>query len=586
MTAASLAEGTRVGRYEIRSLLGAGGMGEVYLASDLTLDRAVALKILPRVLVRDPDRLQRFVIEAKAASALNHPSIITIYETGNECIEGEERLHYIAMELVDGVTLGEWLRQDPAPGPIVIALAQVAEGLSKAHARGIIHRDLKPDNIMITADGHAKVLDFGVAKLTDVERAPERTAAACRTMTHSSTLLGTAGYMSPEQIEGFALDHRSDIFSFGCILYQAVNGRPAFLGATNAETMHNIVHGYPPPIRLSDRAFSNALQPIVDRCLAKDRELRYDSMRDLRLDLLQIASMESSGRLRRKRIVGVAWLSRYRAMATVVTLMVASLLLRAPAGAVVDSVTAAVVPSRGKEVQRLERLLASTQKQNENAAAALIEREREISRRAVEIERLRNERDQEEQVRAELESSYRKLLSDVNEHLKRNSSERSQLSERVAGAENESKRFREDAQRRTAQQERLAFIQRDLSSVVETRSEARGLVLTIPGAFFSYGNGGIGPESHGLLRRIAEPLRSSPEVRITLEGHTDSSGSSDGNLELSQERADAVRNVLVESGVDPARVTTIGRGEMSPAFSNENHEGQVANRRVEMILSY
>jgi serine/threonine protein kinase len=279
MTEPSLAEGTAVGRYEIQRLLGAGGMGEVYLARDTSLNRMVALKILPRALMLDPHRVERFANEARAASALNHPAIVTIYETGET-----DGYHFIAMELIEGVTLDEMFRLEPPLQTLLAQLASVAEGLGKAHGRGIVHRDLKPDNIMITSDGHAKVLDFGIAKLVDLAGDDIRSPSGRRTLT--GAILGTAGYMSPEQVEGIALDHRADIFSFGCILYEAIAGRSPFLGSTTAETLHSIVHRQPPPLALADRPLTAALQRVVDRCLAKDREQRYDSARDLSVDLL------------------------------------------------------------------------------------------------------------------------------------------------------------------------------------------------------------------------------------------------------------------------------------------------------------
>ncbi|MGH9457158.1 MAG: serine/threonine-protein kinase [Thermoanaerobaculia bacterium] len=294
MTAASLAEGTVVGRYEIRSLLGAGGMGEVYLAWEAALDRHVALKILRPELTGDPQRLRRFVTEAKAASALNHPAIVTILDVG----EDADALHYIAMERVEGVTLDEWLRQDPPLSGVLARLAAVAEGLGKAHARGIVHRDLKPENIMITADGHAKILDFGVAKLLDLqERDGDEPHLPRTTLTQARALVGTAGYMPPEQVEGLGLDHRADMFSFGCVLYEALAGRPAFLGATNAETLHAIVHLEPEPLAIRNGRLRAMLQSIVDRCLAKERERRYDSAHDLAADLRDAAALAENRRV-------------------------------------------------------------------------------------------------------------------------------------------------------------------------------------------------------------------------------------------------------------------------------------------------
>jgi serine/threonine protein kinase/outer membrane protein OmpA-like peptidoglycan-associated protein len=578
MTEPSLAEGTRVGRYEIHRLLGAGGMGEVYLARDTSLDRMVALKILPRALMLDPHRVERFANEARAASALNHPAIVTIYETGES-----DGYHFIAMELIEGVTLDETFRLEPPLHTLLPQLASVAEALGKAHGRGIVHRDLKPDNIMITSDGHAKVLDFGIAKLVDLSSDDIRSPSGRRTLT--GAILGTAGYMSPEQVEGIALDHRADIFAFGCILYEAVAGRSPFLGTTTAETLHSIVHRQPPPLALADRQLTAALQRVVDRCLAKDREQRYDSARDLSVDLLQAAGMSSSSS-RRRAIVRASRSPLLRTAAGIAVLILAAIFLRSPASAVVDTMASVVVPSKHPEVQRLEALLAKEREQNDNAAAALTEREKEIARRGVEIERLKAERDATERMRVTLEASYRKLLTDVNQDLQRDTSERSQLRQRVAGAETELQRMRDEQQRRVSQQQRLAAIQRELSAFTETRLEARGLVLTVPGAFFRYGRGRVASEADQMLRRIGEILVANPELKVTLEGHTDDDGSEEGNLELSRSRADGVRDHFERTGVHPSRIITIGLGEAQPVASNETSEGRSRNRRVEVVIGF
>jgi len=227
--------GTRLGRYEIRSKIGAGGMGEVYLAQDTKLDRKVALKVLPPEVAANQDRMRRFVQEAKAAAALNHPNIAHIYEIGEH-----DGVNFIAMEFIDGETLRELIhgRQTDLK-KLLRYLQHAAEGLAKAHSAGIVHRDLKPDNIMITADGHAKVLDFGLAKLIE----PQLTGAndgdyenvVTAIMQQHSTpgvIMGTVGYMSPEQAQGKTkeIDQRSDIFSFGCILFEAVTGKKPFEG--------------------------------------------------------------------------------------------------------------------------------------------------------------------------------------------------------------------------------------------------------------------------------------------------------------------------------------------------------------------
>src|ERR1051326_6040128 len=230
----NITAGTRLGHYEIRSKIGEGGMGEVYLAEDTRLHRKVALKILPSELAANKDRMRRFEQEAQAAAALNHPNIAHIYEIGSG-----EGLNFIAMEFIDGRTLREEIREQADWRKLLRHLQHVADGLAKAHAAGIIPRDLKPDNIMITREGHAKILDFGLAKLIE-HRSPSTSAegfsevATAVMPQHSApgTVMGTVGYMSPETAQGRTneIDHRSDIFSFGCILYEAVTGHRPFEG--------------------------------------------------------------------------------------------------------------------------------------------------------------------------------------------------------------------------------------------------------------------------------------------------------------------------------------------------------------------
>jgi len=220
--------GTKLGRYEIRSKIGEGGMGEVYLAHDVKLDRKVALKILPAELASDQDRMRRFTQEARAAAALNHPNIAHIYE-----VDESDGTSFIAMEFIDGFTLRELIHgKQTEMSKLLRYLQHVAEGLAKAHGAGIVHRDLKPDNIMITREGHAKILDFGLAKLIEQRPMPGGDSSEIATAVipqHSSpgTVMGTVGYMSPEQAQGKTkeIDQRSDIFSFGCILFEAATGK-------------------------------------------------------------------------------------------------------------------------------------------------------------------------------------------------------------------------------------------------------------------------------------------------------------------------------------------------------------------------
>lgn len=283
--------GKSLSRYKIESQLGAGGMGEVYKAQDTSLERWVALKVLPPQLLESADRVRRFVQEAKAASALNHPNIVTIYEIGQAKLddgnatdlgdEADKPVHYIAMEYIQGETLRTRIKEESDLRPLLDILAQVAEGLSKAHLAGIVHRDLKPDNVMITPDGFAKVVDFGLAKLTEKSMNENE-------KTQEGIVMGTIGYMSPEQVQGKTVDQRSDIFSLGCILYEAITRARPFSGDSAIETMHKIVFAPAPPITQYLPSSPAELQRIVGKCLAKDPNERYHSIRDLAVDLRQL----------------------------------------------------------------------------------------------------------------------------------------------------------------------------------------------------------------------------------------------------------------------------------------------------------
>jgi Tol biopolymer transport system component len=282
----TLSSGTRLGPYEILSPLGAGGMGEVYRARDPKLGREIAVKVLPGDVASDSARRQRFEQEARSASALNHPNILTIHDIA----EADGTL-YIAMELVDGKTLRELIVSgDPLPTRKLLDIAvQTADGLSKAHAAGIVHRDLKPENLMISRDGFVKILDFGLAKLTEVA-APDASIlpTAIAAPTEPGTVMGTAGYMSPEQASGQPVDFRSDQFSFGSILYEMATGQRAFQRKTGAETLAAIIREEPEPIgQLAPRSPAPA-RWITERCLAKDPEERYVSTKDLARDLRSI----------------------------------------------------------------------------------------------------------------------------------------------------------------------------------------------------------------------------------------------------------------------------------------------------------
>jgi Tol biopolymer transport system component/predicted Ser/Thr protein kinase len=281
-----LSTGSRLGPYEVLAPLGAGGMGEVYRARDAKLGREIAIKVLPAATASDPDRRQRFEQEARAASALNHPNILTVYDIG----EADGTI-YIAMELVEGKTLRELIASDdPLPTKKLLEFAvQIAEGLAKAHAAGIVHRDLKPENLMVSKDGFVKILDFGLAKLTEtVSRDASMLPTAIAAPTEPGTVMGTAGYMSPEQASGQPVDYRSDQFTLGAILYEMATGKRAFQRKTGAETLVAIIREEPEPIgSLAPRA-PTPVRWIVERLLAKDPEERYASTRDLARDLKSV----------------------------------------------------------------------------------------------------------------------------------------------------------------------------------------------------------------------------------------------------------------------------------------------------------
>jgi TolB-like protein/Tfp pilus assembly protein PilF/predicted Ser/Thr protein kinase len=278
----SLPIGARLGSYEITSLLGSGGMGQVYRAKDLKLGRDVAIKVLREELASDPERLRRFEQEARSASALNHPNIITIHDIGKH-----DATPYIAMEYVEGKTLREMLGGGPLPTKKLLQLAtQIAEGLAKAHSAGIVHRDLKPENLMVTSDGYVKILDFGLAKLLPeaVDYGSEETTIT-KELTRAGVILGTIGYMSPEQASGRPIDPRSDQFSLGSILYEMATGKVAFKRDTAAATLAAIIEGEPEPVAKVNPNVSPHLRVIVERCLKKHPEERYESTRDLAREL-------------------------------------------------------------------------------------------------------------------------------------------------------------------------------------------------------------------------------------------------------------------------------------------------------------
>ena len=274
-----LSPGTPIGHYEILDAIGAGGMGEVYRARDTKLLRDLALKVLPIDVATDVDRLIRFEREARSASALNHPNIVTIYEIGRF-----DTMSYIAMELVAGRTLRDVIMDGPLPIRRFITIAaQIADGLARAHDAGIVHRDLKPENVMITRDGTAKILDFGLAKLVG-----DHTELVTVSQTTPGLVQGTVGYMSPEQASGKAVDSRSDQFSLGAVLYEMATAKRPFSRNTNAETLAAVIRDEPEPLHSLVPDLPLALRWAIERCLAKDPDERYASTRDLSRDLAQL----------------------------------------------------------------------------------------------------------------------------------------------------------------------------------------------------------------------------------------------------------------------------------------------------------
>ncbi len=289
----ALAPGSKLGPYEIVSALGAGGMGEVYRASDPRLGRDVAIKVLPSGLSSDPERLQRFSVEARAASALNHPNILSIFDIGS--VGGSP---YLVTELLEGGSLKEVLLEQHklSTRKVIDFAVQIANGLSAAHQRGIVHRDLKPDNLFVCKGGRVKILDFGLAKLTEAasRSGSGHTATLTNPGTSAGTVLGTVGYMSPEQVRGLPTDARSDIFSFGAILYEMLSGERAFTGDSAADISSAILKEEPPELRRFNASITPALEMIVLHCLEKDAADRFQSAKDLSFALHSISTASDS----------------------------------------------------------------------------------------------------------------------------------------------------------------------------------------------------------------------------------------------------------------------------------------------------
>jgi len=285
-----LRSGTRVGPYEVVALIGAGGMGEVYRARDARLGRDVAIKVLPAEFASDPERLRRFEQEARTVAALDHPNILALHDIGTH-----EGAPYIVTQLLEGESLRERLSGGAMPVRKAVETAvQIAQGLAAAHKKGIVHRDLKPANVFVTKDGHVKILDFGIAKLVAPRSLAEPAhATTVVEATEAGAQLGTVGYMSPEQVRGQSVDHRSDIFSFGAVMYEMLSGERAFSRETAAETMSAILHEDPPALSGTVRNIPPVLEGIVTRCLEKSPEDRFQSARDLAHDL--IATLPDTG---------------------------------------------------------------------------------------------------------------------------------------------------------------------------------------------------------------------------------------------------------------------------------------------------
>jgi eukaryotic-like serine/threonine-protein kinase len=331
----AVSTGTKLGPYEILAPIGAGGMGEVYRAKDPRLGREVAIKVLPASFSQDADRLKRFEQEARSASALNHPNIVTIHEIGS--FEGAS---YIAMELVDGLSLREMLASGPLPTKKLLDVAvQVADALAKAHGAGIVHRDLKPENVVVSKDGFAKLLDFGLAKTF---AAPTGEASGAPTIapqeTQPGTVMGTVGYMSPEQASGRPVDFRSDQFAFGSILYEMATGQRAFQKKTGAETLAAIIRDEPEPVAQANPRIPAPLRWIVERCLAKEPDERYASTRDLARDLKSVR--EHLGEVTTSASGGTAVVERAHRKSLALPLAIIGILLAATAGLLLGRRTA------------------------------------------------------------------------------------------------------------------------------------------------------------------------------------------------------------------------------------------------------
>src|SRR3984957_9599921 len=299
--------GPVISHYRVLEKIGSGAMGDVFRARDERLGRDVALKLIRPASSDNPDHLRRFELEARAVAALNHPNIVAIYDVGLD-----ERSPYIVCELLEGRTLRKRLGEGALPLRVAIDYSlQIVQGLIAAHDRRITHRDLKPENLFVTADGRIKIRDFGVAKLQSTPEESERPVEYLTTVTRSGAVIGTVAYMSPEQLRGKGVDHRSDIFSVGAILYEMLTGRRAFRGETEVDTITAVLREDPPEINLEEAGIPVTLRQVIQHCLEKDPENRFQSARDLAFALETLANA-SGGHARwsgtsRKRAKVVPW---------------------------------------------------------------------------------------------------------------------------------------------------------------------------------------------------------------------------------------------------------------------------------------
>ena len=316
LTGEPLQNGSKLGQYTILARVGAGGMGEVYRARDTRLNRDVAIKVLPSFFSDDPDRLRRFEQEARAAAALNHPNILAVFQMGTY-----EGAPYLVSELLEGCTLREQLKRGPMPLRKVIDYGvQIARGLAAAHERGIVHRDLKPENLFVTKDGQVKILDFGLAKLMQRQWALEINAPTASDSTEPGRVIGTVGYMSPEQVSGKSADYRADIFAFGAVLYELLRGKRAFQKPTSAETMTAILNEDPPDVSQLAPTVPAALQRVLQRCLEKNPEQRFQSASDLAFALEALSDSSSAS-----MVVIIRNKARFAAAVSIVILLLVAM---------------------------------------------------------------------------------------------------------------------------------------------------------------------------------------------------------------------------------------------------------------------